>query len=692
MTLDIRTLVFVLSLVSLFHTLAIYLLYLMNRRYEGLGWWALGGVFMTFAFPCLFLRVLPVVGPVAIVLGNVLFISAMGVIHIGAQRFFGQRQSVWRLVFFCTLVCLIAAYFTFIDNNMKARLLNFSLGMGLLSLAAGRLFFVLRTPELTIPSRLLGAAFVAYGLAYFFRGALVALYLPISNFFEPSLANAVSYIAPLLLGMLWYFGFIFLVHQRVLNEQRRATDNLELIFNASPDAVLISHLNDGHCVAVNDGFVALTGYSREEAIGDSLLNLDIWSQPAQRDKLLKQLLEQGGVENEEIEFRCKSGELRTGMVSAKTFQYQDSPHILSVTRDITERKRMEEALRVSEEKWRTLVNTSPDGVCIASLDLVVRQVNNKGVSMFGYESLEQIVGRSLFEFLHPDTRDKAKHFYEELLRGNNIGPVEYLVLRRDGSSFFIEVNAEFLLDSEGRATEIFFIERDLTERKRAEELREEIERILRHDLRSPAGSAVSMAKLLAQAPELSPAYRELAQVLQQEGQQMLDTLNFSLDLYKIETGKYRYEPQPTDALLLVRQVSNALLLVRQHARKRIEITLDGRDVASGDNCYIQASPFLLRSALQNLIQNALESAPSSAPVRVSLSRSAGASIEIRNTGAIPQEIRARFFEKYLTSGKAKGTGLGAYSAKKAIEAQCGAIEMRTSDVENETVITVRMPC
>jgi PAS domain S-box-containing protein len=692
MTLDIRTLALLLFVVSTFHSFAVFLLYRMNKGYNGLGWLTLGGAAITLAFPCLLMRLLPIVGGVAIVMGNLLFVGGMALFYVGVMRFFDRRERSNLLVAYCALITLIAAYFTFVDDNLQARLVNFSLGLGALSLAVGRLFIVLRTPELAKPTRLLCAAFLFYGAFFLLRGIVVLFYAPIKDFFEPNWANTLSYFVPLFVGMVWYLGFIFLVHQRVLNEHRTAKDNLELIFNTSPDSVILSRLSDGLCVGVNDAFATLTGFSREETLGASMLSLSIWRDANQRERLVERLREHGVLENEEVVFHRKDGELRTGIASAKVFQFQGEPHAISVTRDITERKRMEEALRLSEEKWRTLVNTSPDGVCIASLDLRIQQVNNKGITMFGYDSLDQIVGRSLYNFLHPDSHEKAKLFFKELLQGNNVGPVEYLVLRRDGGSFFIEANAELLLDSTGNPTGIFFIERDLTERKRAEELREEIERILRHDLRSPAGSAVSVAKLLSQAPELSPEYKKLAQVLQQEGQQMLDTLNFSLDLYKIETGQYSYQPQATDATLIIRQVSEALLLQRQHEGKRIEITLGGRPVAPGYACMVQAAPFLLRTALQNLIQNALESTPSGGLVHIAVSCGQGdeygARIEIRNVGAVPRDIRPRFFEKYMTSGKPKGTGLGVYSAKKAIEAQHGAITMRTSDQDNETVVTV----
>ena len=114
-------------------------------------------------------------------------------------------------------------------------------------------------------------------------------------------------------------------------------------------------------------------------------------------------------------------------------------------------------------------------------------------------------------------------------------------------------------------------------------------------------------------------------------------------------------------------------------------------IDAGAAAVVQGTRFLLRMVLVNLLQNALEASPAGGEVRVRVAFGQTCAIRISNAGAVPAEIRDSFFEKYVTVGKIKGTGLGTYSAKLMIEAQGGGIAMETSDERNETTVTVTLP-
>lgn len=126
-----------------------------------------------------------------------------------------------------------------------------------------------------------------------------------------------------------------------------------------------------------------------------------------------------------------------------------------------------------ERLWRTIINTSPDGITIASLDGVILQVSSRVSSMFGYESVDEIIGSNIFDFFDPAWHARANIMIGELVKGTHVGAVEFLMIRKDGSTFFIEINAEILRDDNGNPRALFFIERDISERKQAEELLDE---------------------------------------------------------------------------------------------------------------------------------------------------------------------------------------------------------------------------
>ncbi len=146
-------------------------------------------------------------------------------------------------------------------------------------------------------------------------------------------------------------------------------------------------------------------------------------------------------------------------------------------RFIAERRQVEEALRESEERYRSILNACPDDITIANLEGQILMVSPVGMTMFGYNQEDSIQGRLLLDFIVPEDRDRALSNIAKMFQGGQRGANEYRGLRSDGSTFDIEVNNEFIRNAEGQPLSMVLVIRDITERKRSEEaLRESEER------------------------------------------------------------------------------------------------------------------------------------------------------------------------------------------------------------------------
>jgi len=133
-------------------------------------------------------------------------------------------------------------------------------------------------------------------------------------------------------------------------------------------------------------------------------------------------------------------------------------------------KKTNAALAEQEQLWRTIINTSPDGILITSLDGTIHQISEKILTMTGYDSASDLLGHNMLEFVDPAWHPQALERIGQLLQqGIYTGAAEYPVRRKDGSFMFIEANAEILRTSDGTPRELFIIERDVTERKKIEE-------------------------------------------------------------------------------------------------------------------------------------------------------------------------------------------------------------------------------
>lgn len=217
-------------------------------------------------------------------------------------------------------------------------------------------------------------------------------------------------------------------------------------------------------------------------------------------------------------------------------------------------------------------------------------------------------------------------------------------------------------------------------------MREEVERIARHDLKTPLNSIASVPRLLRERRRLDTQEDELLVMVERSALRVLSMVNLSLDLYRMEEGTYRVRPQALDLVAVAHAVVRD---VRNHAETkglRISVRADSRQVlALGEE-------LLAYTLLANLVKNALEASPDNAEVTLLVADDGHewVTLAVHNDGAVPAKVRDRFFEKYATYGKAGGTGLGAYSARLMARMQHGDLQMRSSDTEG-TTLTLRLP-
>ena len=181
------------------------------------------------------------------------------------------------------------------------------------------------------------------------------------------------------------------------------------------------------------------------------------------------LIRQDRVFEGEIPFRRKTGELFWAKVQGRAiFPERDQSYAVFSIVDVTERVQMETALRLSEGKFKTILETSPDGIATASLEGVLQFATVKLAALLGYEQVEALVGLQAFDLIHPDDRERLRFLLAELFKGHLTGAAEARFLRRDGTSFVGEVNANLLVDAAQQPVSILCVVRNITERKQAE--------------------------------------------------------------------------------------------------------------------------------------------------------------------------------------------------------------------------------
>jgi len=232
--------------------------------------------------------------------------------------------------------------------------------------------------------------------------------------------------------------------------------------------------------------------------------------------------------------------------------------------------------------------------------------------------------------------------------------------------------------------------RDVSVRMQMESLREDIDRISRHDLKSPLNAIIGLPQVLLEDENLDPEQREMISAIMESGYRMLNMINLSLGLHQMERGVYELTPVPVNLLGIVGNVQKELASLSERLGVGV-VVASGQGTADETMPYlIHAEELLCHCLLSNLLKNAIEASPRGANVHVEFRRGTCCDVFIHNLGEVPAALRLTFFDKYTTFGKKMGTGLGTYSAKLMARTMGGDVSVDCSQ-PGKTQVRVSLP-
>lgn len=279
---------------------------------------------------------------------------------------------------------------------------------------------------------------------------------------------------------------------------------------------------------------------------------------------------------------------------------------------------------------------------------------------------------------------------EDIVKGFHLGAVDYIPKPFNSTELLARIRNQLNLKEAYQQIEQQkqLLEQQNSQLIEAAKLREDVDRIMKHDLKNPLNSIISFPQLLLMTESLPETAKTYLKMIHKSGLRMLQMINFSLDLYKIEVGTYQLKPEQVDLKDTILQIENEVENLR--SMKNVSIIKTGSAFSENIPAIISGEFLLCYSMLSNLIKNAIEAAPENTQVYITLEINDHIIIMIHNQGLVPSEIKDRFFEKYVTSGKESGTGLGTYSSKLIAETMNGSISMNSSTTDG-TTITLNFP-
>ena len=450
---------------------------------------------------------------------------------------------------------------------------------------------------------------------------------------------------------------------------REREESYRNILDLAPDAITIVRRADATYLQVNDAFCRQTGYAANEMIGRTSADLNLYVDSADRRKLFGALAKKGRVDGVEIRYRTKDGTILDDLLSARAIRFRGEDCFLIVATNITSLKKAEQALRRSEEKYRTILESIEDGYWEMGLSGRLTFFNDAFRRLHGLPA-ERLMGLSYREYTSPETAGKAFKIFNTVYRtGKPAKVVDFEIVNKDGSRATHELSVSLMRDEEGNPVGFRGISRDVTSRKQVEEEirahREHlalINQILRHDLTNDLVVVQKAFDMYAQAPE-----EDLLKEASGRIKKSLELINRMRELESFMS--FHKELKAYKIRDVIREVAKDY--------PSVDFVIKG-------NAQVMADDSLF-SVIDNIVRNAIIHGRADRIAVAVDRREEICAVSIADNGSgIPDEIKEAIFEEGFRHGDTGQTGLGLHIVKKAMEKYGGHVSVSDNEPKGTT--------
>ncbi len=486
-------------------------------------------------------------------------------------------------------------------------------------------------------------------------------------------------------------------------QEKPLDQRLQLLIESVVDYGIFVLDPEGHIVSWNAGAERLKGYRREEIVGQHFSVFYPAEQVARGwpQEELRLARQRGRFEDEGWRLRKDGSRFWANVIITALYgPGGELEGFAKITRDLTERRRHEEELRVSEQRFRLLVDSVRDyAIFMLDPEGIVQSWNAGAQAIKGYAASE-IIGRHFRAFYAPQDAAAGKPEAElALARANGRVEDEGWRVRKDGTLFWANVVVTAVYGPAGDLLGFAKVTRDMTERRRLEELERSSRRMneflamLAHELRNPLAPIRNAVTIMQLETLSSPVLRNCRDVIDRQLSHVTRLVDDLLDVGRLTTGKINLRKELlrlADVVARSTETARPIIAARRH-------TLEIQQPA--DPVYVHGDSTRLSQVLQNLLVNAAKYTPEGGHIHLAVSvQGSFIDVAIRDNGrGLAPENLERIFELFMQAGGGSATqidsglGIGLTLARSLVEMHGGTIEAASPGLGQGSTFTVRLP-
>nr|WP_314465044.1 sensor domain-containing diguanylate cyclase [uncultured Clostridium sp.] len=400
-------------------------------------------------------------------LSNLSFYFALLGLNIGFSKFLALPVDKKKLLALTLLFFAGYFWFSFVYNNSNYRMIVFCLTSAIVSFLNADILNNHTIDSVRPATQLIAAACIPYGTFLTIR-ALFTFYNETQNYSIGSFFYLMSCFLSIAGILLWTYCFIIMTVQREHADKKFAEEWFRLIFETIPDTVFISELHTGKIIDVNETYTWITGYTRDESIGKTTLDLKFWKNPGDRERFFEILQKEGCCKNLEITIITKERKELNALISSRITQLENSTYVISVIRDITSNKELKNKLSKSEYTFKAIMEQSPISFILTSTTGEIEYANPTFLKLMGYE-VQEVLGKNPRIF---KSGYHNREFYRNLwstIQSGKQWSSEIINQKKNGDLIWGNIILTPILNEDGEIVQFLSTLEDISDRKRTEQ-------------------------------------------------------------------------------------------------------------------------------------------------------------------------------------------------------------------------------